>query len=351
MLFSVDLEVTNRCNAKCHFCPRDATPHQGMMSPETVAQSLVRVREYHEHAARAFAPTPVDCSISLCGLGEPLLNKHLPDYIRAVREAGFRCTISSNAALLDERRARAVLDAGLQAIYINVGDIDGSYEDVYKLPFPKTRDNIVRFVELAGDRCEVCIVLVDYKEDPEHVAAMREYWGAYGISTFQEFEIMNRGGSLFVDHMQYESFPEQAAAQRLLRDGDATPLCGAPFAYLFVGYDSNYYLCCSDWEKKAPVGSIFDDSFMDVAGAKLRHIADRQTVCRSCNLDPINKLTEVLQAEAAGTMTRAEVDAMVTSLRDGSQAIHDALEKLQPGVTSVLDEVTPRRRLIPVVSD
>ena len=34
---------------------------------------------------------------------------------------------------------------------INVGEHDGDYEDVYKLPFEKTRDNIVRFAQDAGD--------------------------------------------------------------------------------------------------------------------------------------------------------------------------------------------------------
>ena len=32
MAISIDFEVTNRCNASCHFCPRDRTPHQGLMS-------------------------------------------------------------------------------------------------------------------------------------------------------------------------------------------------------------------------------------------------------------------------------------------------------------------------------
>ena len=34
MTVVVDIEPTNRCNAKCYFCPRDATPHQGLMTPE-----------------------------------------------------------------------------------------------------------------------------------------------------------------------------------------------------------------------------------------------------------------------------------------------------------------------------
>ena len=38
----VDMEVTNRCNAKCYFCPRDATPHQGLMSPEIFEKGFER---------------------------------------------------------------------------------------------------------------------------------------------------------------------------------------------------------------------------------------------------------------------------------------------------------------------
>ena len=46
MELSVDIELTNRCNAKCHFCPRDQTPHEGLMSPEVFDQSLLRAVEY-----------------------------------------------------------------------------------------------------------------------------------------------------------------------------------------------------------------------------------------------------------------------------------------------------------------
>jgi len=351
MHFSIDLELTNRCNASCHFCPRDRTPHQGLMSPETFEQSIRRAVEYREQVEAAFAPEPVDIVISLCGLGEPLLNKHTPDFVRQVRAAGFRCSLSSNGAILDEGRSRAILDAGVQAVYLNIGDIDEAYEEVYKLPFEKTRDNIVRFHEMAGDQCDVYIVLVNYRADADHLAAMRAYWGQYGIETFQEFEIINRGGSLFVDHMQYERFPELAEADRLLRADDEVPLCGAPYAYMFVGYDANYYLCCSDWEKKAPLGSVFDASFLDVTADKLRHTIDRQAVCKTCNLDPINKATEALQELEAGSTDRASVDGLIEGIRAQSRSIADALEVMQPGSKSVILEQPVKRRLIPVVAE
>ena len=40
--FNLDIEPTNRCNANCYFCPRDQTPHQGLMTTEMFDQALER---------------------------------------------------------------------------------------------------------------------------------------------------------------------------------------------------------------------------------------------------------------------------------------------------------------------
>src|SRR6476619_4850754 len=105
MELSVDIELTNRCNAKCHFCPRDQTPHEGLMTPEVFDQSLHRAVEY-----RALAADVLDESvgISLCGLGEPLLNRHAPTFVRQVKEAGFDVSLSSNGSILSEEKGRAL---------------------------------------------------------------------------------------------------------------------------------------------------------------------------------------------------------------------------------------------------
>src|SRR5436190_6894408 len=129
MELCVDIELTNRCNAKCHFCPRDQTPHEGLMSPEVFEKSLERASEYRDVARELLNAT---IRVSLCGLGEPLLNKHAPKFVKMVRDAGFDVAISSNGSLLDERRATALLDAGLQTILINAGDEGEEYEDVYR---------------------------------------------------------------------------------------------------------------------------------------------------------------------------------------------------------------------------
>jgi MoaA/NifB/PqqE/SkfB family radical SAM enzyme len=326
ILFVVDIEPTNRCNASCHFCPRDQTPHQGLMSPEVFEQAL--------QSAQLIRSLGNQVQVNLCGLGEPLLNKHTPAFVERIREEGFRCGLSSNGALLDEARATALIDAGLNRAFINIGDIDDSYEDVYKLPFEKTRDRILRFIDLAPDDLEIFIVLVDYKQDKAHLEAMRAYWEGHGVSTFMEFEVMNRGGALFVDHMQYSQYPERARAQEmLLEQAGRQTICTVPFNSVFIGYDGNYYLCCSDWKKEAPLGSVFDETPVSIMEQKLVHVLGGEPVCKTCNLDPVNRVTDKLREVAEGEAAPMEAAMLVRGLSTTSEGALTGLNNALPGVS------------------
>jgi MoaA/NifB/PqqE/SkfB family radical SAM enzyme len=304
---NLDIEPTNRCNANCYFCPRDQTPHQGLMTPEVFERALARAVEFDRIARERF---DTRMKVNLCGLGEPLLNRHTPEFVQQIRGAGFEVSVSSNGSILDERRGRALLDAGLQGIEINVGEEGEDYEQIYGLPFEKTCENVVRFADMAkaaGGECQVRIVLVNHRRDSEHLQKMTTFWRERGIDQFLGFNVMNRGGTLFVDDMQYASFPERAEAQAMLRSRSVDPVCVAPFLLLFIGYDGQYYLCCSDWKKEVALGSVFDTSFMAIMGDKLEHASTRQPICKNCNHDPVNRLTEALRDRSSGEITDQRV--------------------------------------------
>lgn len=345
---SVDLEVTNRCNAKCHFCPRDQTPHQGLMTPEVFEQSLARAVEFR---ALALDRLQLDVRVSLSGLGEPLLNRNVVDYVRQVRAAGLECGMSSNGALLDEERSRALLDAGLQRIFLNVGEKDEDYESIYQLPFERTCENVIRFAKMAGEQCDVFVVLVDHRGDRDHLQDMQRFWKDRGIENFWQFDIMNRGGALFVDHMQFESLPQSTEARSLLGSDDQLPLCGAPFGYLFIGYDGHYYLCCSDWKKEVPLGSVFETSFQAIVQPKLERVLSREPICKSCNLDPLNQLTDELRAIDDGVVAPGRRQQLVDELAERSEAVLHWIEALDPGASDAARRATrTTRRRIPVTA-
>jgi hypothetical protein len=252
--------------------------------------------------------------------------------------------MASNGSILDERKGRALLDAGLDAININIGEHDDDYEDIYKLPFEKTLENVVLFNEMAGDECTVSIVLVDHRRDRAHIKHMVDYWRSHGLKDFVFYDIMNRGGALFVDDMQFESSPYLVDAKLLLQDHGGHALCGAPFVFVFVGYDGNYYLCCSDWKKQVPLGTVFEFPINALVGAKFDHVKSREPICKTCNWDPLNMIADELRAMDAGESDRETVGKLVGDMVATTR-------RIEGGVVRIEQVTTPsRRRLIPVRS-
>ena len=343
---SIDIEPTNRCNAKCHFCPRDQTPHQGLMTPATFTQALDRAIEFVPVARDRFGR---GVEVSLCGLGEPLLNKHTTSFVQQILEAGFSPTMSSNASLLDEKTAAGLLDAGLHRIAINVGEEGDDYEEVYKLGWERTRDNVLQFAEMAEGRCQVQVVLVNHSGDLNHHEQMKEFWRGHGIDDFMRFDLINRGGALFVDDMQYESFPEIAEAREILTGEGGVAVCRYPFVFLFVGYDGQYYLCCSDWKKEAPLGSVFDESFTSVIAQKLDHVTTREPVCKTCNLDPVNHLTGALRARNAGEINQLEYQIHLKTIQAEDEEAREFV-RIASTFDAGVGRATQPRKLIPVTA-
>ncbi len=134
------IESTNICNLSCIMCPTgrgEQVRTKGFMDFD-LFKSIV-----DEMAPWVQATT-------LHIWGEPLLHPRLFDMIAYCHRKGLRSEISTNASLLNEERARAILDAGLGAIYLC---LDGMRPETYEqirvnADYERTNGNIRRFIEL-----------------------------------------------------------------------------------------------------------------------------------------------------------------------------------------------------------
>lgn len=106
----VHVEVTTHCNFACEFCPNPQLERAaGSMAPALLEEILAEIaasgvtREVHFHQQ-----------------GEPLLNPNLVAGVERATALGLRSCITSNGALLDERRVAALLDAGLSKLVVSL---------------------------------------------------------------------------------------------------------------------------------------------------------------------------------------------------------------------------------------
>lgn len=118
------IEVSARCNLRCVMCPISYDPRYqpGSGRPALLTPQLFeRLRPLFPTLLRA----------DLFGLGEPVLNPHLTDFIGELHAAGVEVRFTTNATLIDDERAEAFARAGADSISVSIdGASAGTYETI-----------------------------------------------------------------------------------------------------------------------------------------------------------------------------------------------------------------------------
>jgi radical SAM protein with 4Fe4S-binding SPASM domain len=102
------LETTNRCNLRCKGCIQ----YRGSWEPERDL-SL-------EDVAMITDQLPALERVVLHGIGEPLLNKKLPEIIRHLKKRRIYVLFNSNGIPLDEQRQDELILAGVDEVRISI---------------------------------------------------------------------------------------------------------------------------------------------------------------------------------------------------------------------------------------
>ena len=107
------LEPTSRCNLNCAMCFRKSW----------VDEEAGDMDEATFRAVLAHLPPGVE-TLFFGGMGEPLFHPHITDMVRAASAAGLRTELVSNGSLLTEERSAALLDAGLDMLWLSVDSLE-----------------------------------------------------------------------------------------------------------------------------------------------------------------------------------------------------------------------------------
>ncbi|HEY9035457.1 MAG TPA: radical SAM/SPASM domain-containing protein [Pseudomonadales bacterium] len=304
---SVDIEVTNRCNALCTFCPRDKMPPLGKMKADVFDQVLARLVEYDRNVLIHFA-----------GFGEPVMHPELSDFIAKATSLNFKTGINTNAALLTEDKSHALLDAGLSQITFNIAAVEEDYEELYNLDFQETLNNIQAFLKINDGRCEVWGGIVENDINYEKIKDIKKYWKGIGIKRFYVATEGNRGGALSrgaryheVDDSKYLVLAKDFYAEQGME-----AQCFLPLTSIFISQEGQYLMCCHDWRKKLPLGSVFDFSVTDIDAIKKEKLQTGNPVCAACDIDPFNIVKESLIAIDDGEMTMLELKDKLPYLKE-----------------------------------
>ncbi len=141
----VHIELTNRCNFNCAFCPmRRMTRPKGSMDKELAKRLLEEI-----------ATEEIAEKVVFHIMGEPTLYRDLEEILIHARDLNLTTTLSSNGSRLDERMADMLVDAGLAKINISLQTPDEKSWELRGFPsmsFDEYADRIIRFAARVVER-------------------------------------------------------------------------------------------------------------------------------------------------------------------------------------------------------
>jgi len=250
----VRYEVTDHCNAECIMCPRDKHEHgreHGVMSLDQYRRSIDEVVALGAK------------KVVLTGFGEPLVDKTLEQKVAYAKRHGLNTYIISNGSLLGDRRARGLIDAGLDELRVSFyGMRPETYNVVMrKLDFSVTLENLLHLLDLRGragvkkPRLEVnYLVLPENEADTD---AFRTFWEPRADA---------------IEIWKPHNFGDGRDYRERLEDLEVKTSCGRPEnGPLQIQWNGEVIPCCYDYNNQIILGNAFTTPVLDILnGAKYR---------------------------------------------------------------------------------
>ena len=254
--FTIYIDPSSACNFKCNFCCHSIGPNHikrsefkpQIMDFELFSSAIEQMKDF---------PGKIKM-LSLFLVGEPLLNKRLPDMIAYARESMIadRIFLTTNGSLLTKQLNRALIDAGLDEILISVEALDTEgYREIasVNIDYELFVDNIRNLFENRKN-CKVFIKIVNTAINNEEVEKFHSLYDEICDLAYIEMVMP------VFDGVDYSSnkFPETN------KIGRQVEICTRPFFTMSVHPSGNVGCCIVDYSEEIVFGNIKEQSLMDI---------------------------------------------------------------------------------------
>lgn len=281
----ITLELTNRCNLNCTFCPRCYMEKARGDMDLNLAKRLID--EMVSHRPVAMVPF---------FRGETLLHPHWFDVLEYFqqKEVGD-IQFTTNASLLTPDNVERLLDLDLSFISFSLDTVDPVLYNANRrgAKFDTTTDNVLRFLKRRKERGLGTQVQVSSVETEAHKPGMKafvDYW----LPKVDRIRV----------YTEHSSDGEPGSIGEPLPDFDERLPCHKPFNDMVVYWNGQVASCNHDWTrmvKGSPLGDVSKDGIEGVwNGAHYRsfreaHMGgamDGVTPCDNCDHWKMYYITE-----------------------------------------------------------
>lgn len=259
--YKINIDVANACNFRCNFCfhaidgkeLRQSGFRPGVMDYRLFKKIMQQISEF---------PEKIKC-IGLAGIGEPLLNKRLPEMIQLakIKDVADKVVVTTNGSLLTKDLAESIVNAGLDEMIISIEALDDmKYAEItsVKVNIEELIENIKYLYNNKGN-CNVFVKIVDIAFNARN-----------GEKSFHER----------FDHISDLAYVEKIIPQfkpvdydTLKLDYDQTlygkkvppiEVCAMIFYAMQITTRGNVCPCCVDYNETVVLGSVEETNLYDI---------------------------------------------------------------------------------------
>jgi radical SAM protein with 4Fe4S-binding SPASM domain len=262
----VQIESTNLCNAKCVFCPRDEMHRrQGVMDFDLFRKIV------DECAALGIT------HVRMHNYGEAFLDRQLVEKVRYAKSHGIaEVGMISNGSLITEDVARAMIEAGLDAINISV---DAAGKEV----FERTRVHLDYDTVIGNIRTLARLRQEMGRKRPRLILSfVRQHDSADERAFIEEW-------SRVADKVHITDLHNWAGT--LNATSDVNYPCYRLWLTFTVLWDGRVSLCCADFDGRNVLGDLRTQTIAQIWNSPAYRAVRRQhlqsggpEICRSCDL-------------------------------------------------------------------
>lgn len=243
------------CTAECTMCGYKKT---------WARQPLVMKNSVYTHILEKFKPYRDQLQyLTLHGLGEPLLDKHLPQKIEIAKKMGFKSIgFATNCTELSEQKSYDLINAGLDTLICSIDGItQQTHESIRrKTNFNEIVSNVKNFLKirkLISGGGKIIIRFIRQELNKDEWPAFLEFWSLHLDKSCGDqvvrFDIHN-----------WSREPDNDYHTVDINRGLQNYICTDLFERLLVYANGEVGLCCADENGFFKLGNVIDSDPIEI---------------------------------------------------------------------------------------
>lgn len=289
MPISVSIEPTTSCNLRCPECPsglRAFSRPTGMLNPSFFKSLIDEITSHVSYLTFYFQ-------------GEPYLNPAFLEMVAYASSKNIFTATSTNAHFLNDERARATVESGLDRLIIS---IDGTTQETYESyrvggslekVIEGTRNIIAWKHRLKSASPQIIFQFLVVKPNEHQIKDVHNLASSLGVDkvvlkTAQIYDYEN-GSPLIPDDENYSRYAKQPDGSYKIKNGLLNE-CWRMWHSCVITWDGRVVPCCFDKDAHHVLGDLNKNSFREIwFGEKynafrstLVKSRDQIDICKNC---------------------------------------------------------------------